>query len=214
MVELIKIISKTSDSNCYVIRDRKIALIDTGSGLSTDIVEEVSTRVDIKKIDMIINTHGHADHCGGNGHFNRFNVKCLAHEKDIAEMESGRFYGTSSMFGRDIPVRVDEVLHGGDKIDVGGTVLEVIHTPGHTPGSICLYERDARFLISGDTLFSGGNFGRTDIGGNEQQMVSSLETISNLDFDLLLPGHMNVVTNGQKFAKMAFRYAKEFFDGG
>ncbi len=212
MVELIKIISKTFDSNCYVIQDKKIALIDTGSGLSSDIVEQISTRVDINTIDMIINTHGHADHCGGNGHFSRFNIKCLAHKNDVAEMESGRFYGTSSMFGRNIPIRVDVALQGGDKIDLGGTVLEVIHTPGHTPGSICLYERDAGFLVSGDTLFSGGNFGRTDIGGNELEMVSSLEILSNLDFDLLLPGHTNVVTNGQKFAKMAFRYAKEFLD--
>ncbi|MBI5253847.1 MAG: MBL fold metallo-hydrolase [Euryarchaeota archaeon] len=183
---ILPIISSSFDSNVFLIIDEKIALVDTGAGTS-NLVDEIRKRV--SKIDLIINTHAHLDHCGGNKFFK---CKILVHESDAAEMRSGEFYGTCSMAGKKIPLRVSEMLKGGDKIDMGEHVFEVVHTPGHTLGSICLYERDKKILISGDTLFSDGSFGRADLGGNFEELVSSLERLSKLDFNLLLPGHGNI----------------------
>jgi hydroxyacylglutathione hydrolase len=68
--------------------------------------------------------------------------------------------------------------------------LEVIKTPGHTPGSVCLYSKGDRLLISGDTVFSEGFFGRTDLpGGNDRQMKGSLEMLSRMEINAMLPGH-------------------------
>lgn len=183
---ILPIISSSFDSNVFLIIDEKIALVDTGAGTS-NLVDEIRKRV--SRIDLIINTHAHLDHCGGN---KLFKCRVLAHESDAAEMRSGEFYGTCSMAGKKIPLKVNEVLKGGDKIDLGEHIFEVVHTPGHTPGSICLYERNKKILISGDTLFSDGSFGRADLGGNFEELVSSLEMLSKLDFNILLPGHGNI----------------------
>lgn len=183
---ILPMLSNSFDSNVFLIIDEKIALVDTGAGAG-NLVDEIRKRV--SKIDLIINTHAHLDHCGGNKFYK---CKVLVHESDAAEMRSGEFYGTCSMAGKKIPLRVSEMLKGGDKIELGEHVFEVVHTPGHTPGSICLYERDKKILISGDTLFSDGSFGRADLGGNFEELVSSLEMLSKLDFNLLLPGHGNI----------------------
>ena len=88
------------------------------------------------------------------------------------------------------PMSVGE-LHEGDLIDTGDHVLEVMDTPGHTPGGICLYDRANGLLISGDTLFSDG-FGRTDfVGGSMTDMRDSLRKLSNIDIRGLFPGHGN-----------------------
>jgi glyoxylase-like metal-dependent hydrolase (beta-lactamase superfamily II) len=185
---ILPILSNSFDSNVFLIIDKKIALIDTGAGTG-NLIDEIRKK---SRIDLIINTHAHLDHCGGNKFFK---CKVLVHESDAAEMRSGEFYGTCSMAGKKIPLKVDEVLKEGDKIDLGEHIFEVIHTPGHTPGSICLYERDKKILISGDTLFSDGSFGRADLGGNFEELINSLERLSKLDFNLLLPGHGNIAKN-------------------
>jgi glyoxylase-like metal-dependent hydrolase (beta-lactamase superfamily II) len=85
------------------------------------------------------------------------------------------------------------VLSDGDTI--GG--LRVIHTPGHTPGSICLYAESERGLISGDTVFTDGAFGRYDfIGGSRTDLGQSLERLSRLDVEGLYPGHGEPVNSG------------------
>jgi len=186
---ILPMLSNSFDSNVFLIIDKKIALIDTGAGTG-NLIDEIRKKT--SRIDLIINTHAHLDHCGGNKFF-----KCevLVHESDAAEMRSGEFYSTCATAGKEIPLKVDEVLKEGDKIDLGEHIFEVIHTPGHTPGSICLYERDKKILVSGDTLFSDGSFGRADLGGNFEELINSLERLSKLDFNLLLPGHGNIAKN-------------------
>lgn len=181
------------DSNVYIVIDEKTAIIDSGSGLYKPLIEDINDKTE--KIDYIINTHAHTDHCGGN----RFlDGEVLIHEKDRAEAENGTFFGTGMFTGKIGPVKVDRTVTEGDIIDLGELKLTVLNTPGHTPGSICLYEEKEGFLFSGDTLFPDGGFGRTDLGGNDEDMVKSLERVASLKVEALYPGHMQVVTTNVK----------------
>lgn len=141
------------------------------------------------RITCILNTHGHVDHIMGNAEMKeRTGAPILIHEADAAWMTQQ----PSSMFqmfgGRPSPA-ADSILRDGDRIDLGGVCLEVIHTPGHSPGGICLYMPGAVF--TGDTLFVGG-VGRTDLPGGSWQTL--LDSIHRRLFSLpgetvVYPGH-------------------------
>lgn len=82
------------------------------------------------------------------------------------------------------------MLTDGAKIDLGDSTLRVIHTPGHTPGSICLYEAQSKSLFSGDTVFPYGSVGRTDLpGGSSRDLIRSISRLVKLDVSVLYPGH-------------------------
>jgi hydroxyacylglutathione hydrolase len=148
------------------------------------------------EIETIVLTHCHYDH--------------IAHVHEIARMCDARICihafdapglnddarNLSMHFGaRMMPIVPAYTLGEGDRM---GDCI-VIHTPGHTPGSICLYDEANRILISGDTVFSGGGFGRTDLpGGSFAQLRESVERLSVLDVEELYPGHGEPVTTGGK----------------
>lgn len=98
------------------------------------------------------------------------------------------------MFGERAPFIFPKYLcQNGDRIGE----LEVVHTPGHTPGSICLYHREKRLLFSGDTIFPEGSFGRYDLpGGDLAALRQSVEALSRLEVKELYPGHGMPVRNG------------------
>ncbi|MDN7011813.1 MBL fold metallo-hydrolase [Methanoculleus sp. FWC-SCC3] len=146
-------------------------------------------------IDTIVITHAHYDH--------------IAHVKEIARLcgdaavcvheadAPGLADDTRSLamhFGAHSPGIVpDIVLHDGDR--VGN--LRVIHTPGHTAGGICLYDEAEKLLFSGDTVFTGGSFGRYDFpGGDRTALAASIERLSALDVEGLYPGHGEPVVRG------------------
>jgi glyoxylase-like metal-dependent hydrolase (beta-lactamase superfamily II) len=196
------------DSNVYLILDERLALIDTGAGLDDRIRREVEVRAK-RQVDAIINTHGHYDHCGGNKLFKGAEVHI--HRDDAKEMLSGRFYDTYQFFGEELPMKFDRLLQEGDKIELGDTVLEVLHTPGHTYGSICLYDEDEKALFTGDTLFAEG-IGRVDLGGDLKMMQHSLARLAGVRVDTLLPGHGKVVEGREKVTE-AMEIARELFHG-
>lgn len=186
------------DSNCYLIVDEKTVLIDTGTGATDSLRERLKPWAG--EIDLIINTHAHFDHVGGN---RLFDAEVAIHVDDASEMESGRLYGTSELFGESASSKADVLLREGDVIETGELSLEVVHTPGHTPGSVCLVSSRGH-LFSGDTLFSGGSFGRTDLpGGNTEELLMSLERLKNTRFEYLMPGHMDCVKEGMKHLEAA-----------
>lgn len=207
IMEIYPIISSSADSNVYLILDKKTALIDTGTGLSDGIEKAVLKRLDGRKLDFIINTHAHFDHCGGN---RLLNAKVLIHRDDGKELLSGRFYDTYKFFGEEIPLKFDQLLQEGDKIDLGNSILKVIHTPGHTLGSVSLLLTDEKVLFTGDTLFTNGGFGRTDLGGDEKTLLTSLEGLKSVNFDRLCPGHEGIVENGKKHLDMALKVFRGF----
>lgn len=177
-----------ADSNIYVIGD---TVIDTGTGFNfTRLYSTIKMlKMGMGDVKKVINTHAHFDHIGGNGYF--LNADIAVHEADAEVVEKGDQEKSWADYfdGKLSPKPVKFRLKEGDKIEAGELELEVIHTPGHTPGSICLYDRNKKILFSGDTIFSDG-VGRTDTpGGNEEDLVKSIEKIMGLQINTLLPGH-------------------------
>ncbi len=153
-------------SNIYLFEhEGKKLIVDAGDG--RDILPFTP--------DICFLTHGHFDHVGG--------VKTGWKEVFIHPSET-----ITSKFAV-IPVNAHPLP--STSFDFGKFHFEIIHTPGHTPGSMCLFETNNSILVSGDTLFAGGGFGRTDLGGEgaEEKMQESLEILSRLDWKILCPGH-------------------------
>ncbi len=172
------------DSNIYLTDD---TIIDSGTGFNSMRLHSVlrMLNTDLEKIKQVINTHAHFDHIGGNGYF--YNAKILIHENDAAILEAGDLERSNAGFfeGKLKPRKVDRNLKEGDIV----SNLKVIHTPGHSPGSICLYDEKRKILFSGDTVFSDG-VGRTDLaGGDPQALGESLEKLRKLNIEKILPGH-------------------------
>ncbi|MGA2698063.1 MAG: MBL fold metallo-hydrolase [Methanoregula sp.] len=148
------------------------------------------------EIDTIVLSHCHFDHTA---HVKEIAHMCRAkiaiHRDDAGGLiDDGK--SLSMQFGARSPGIVpDIVLSDGDTI--GG--LTVIHTPGHTPGCICLFSAPDKVLISGDTVFTDGAFGRYDFpGGSRQALAKSLEQLVPLDVEGLYPGHGEPVDSGGK----------------
>jgi len=192
------------DSNIYILGD---TVIDAGTGFNftrlQDFLDVMQKKLD--DFSSVINTHCHFDHIGGNGFF--FNAKTAMHEVDAPVLENGDADASMAEFfdGNMKPRQVDTKLKEGDTIKAGGMELEVIHTPGHTPGSICLYDKKSRTLFSGDTVFADG-VGRTDTpGGDPAALQASLDKLAKLKVDKIMPGHGEPVpSNGSAIiAKLA-----------
>jgi hydroxyacylglutathione hydrolase len=190
------------DSNIYLIGD---IIIDTGTGENAKHVfsEILKSGISPEDISTIINTHCHFDHTGGNS---LFSADIMIHEEDADALEKGDSMATVAyMFGKSTePEKIAKRLQEGDKI----SDFEVIHTPGHTRGGICLF--DGEILISGDTVFANGGIGRMDIGGSYEDMINSLEKLQNLNAEYLLPGHGPWTNNAHQHINMSYQMAKRF----
>lgn len=188
------------DSNIYLI-DNEV-LVDTGTGIFFNEIKEEfeNLKINLKEIHTIVNTHCHFDHCGGDKSFRDLCKANIAiHEKDKEALETGE--GTlAELFGRkQKAVTVDWVLREKDKIKTKNFTFIVISTPGHTPGSICLYEKEKKILITGDTIF-GDSVGRTDFPrGSFEDLLKSIKKLSKLNVTYLLPGHGNPKIGGVDF---------------
>jgi len=194
--------------NIFLVDAEKPALID--AGWSPDIGHAARQVADVlgeRKLQHIVLTHRHIDHVGGALAFQeQFGGKLLVHEDDAQPLIAGDPISTgATMFGGDIaPMEVAELKHG-DEIDLGDATLEVIHTPGHTIGSICLLGQNS--LFSGDTVFADGGVGRWDLHtGSYEQLLASIRTLSDIMVDDLYPGHGPVVEgNAPEHISMSLR---------
>jgi hydroxyacylglutathione hydrolase len=190
------------DCNVFIFED---IIVDTGTGENREYIlnslEEAG--LDVGDLSLIVNTHNHYDHIGGNRYLD---LEVAMHQDDALALETGDDMATAaSMFGQSLgKMKVDKKLQDGDKIHD----FVVLHTPGHTAGGICLY--DGETLISGDTVFADGGFGRTDLGGNMDEMIDSLKRLSKLDVSYLLPGHGPSTDSGSKHIKSSYRIIKRF----
>ena len=142
------------------------------------------------KIEAIVNTHGHPDHVCGNGPLRKATGAAIVmHEADAAFFERPEVEEYFSILGLPPSPPPDRTVRDGDRIEFGTVTLEVIHTPGHTPGGICLY--GDQNLFTGDTLFVGG-IGRTDFpGGDYDTLMRSIkDRLFTLPADTVVwPGH-------------------------
>jgi len=180
-------------TNCYVVAcDRTKEAIIVDPGFTSDLeAERIFGFIDENelKLRLIVNTHGHPDHTCGNGTVkDRYHVPILVHEYDAHMLgESGR--KTAAYFGfENSSPDADTLLHDEDWVKFGDLALRVMHTPGHSRGSISLLGENECF--TGDTLFEG-SIGRTDFPeSSEQDMVFSLKKLMRLPDNLVIyPGH-------------------------
>jgi hydroxyacylglutathione hydrolase len=181
------------DSNAYFIDAGRKTLVDAGMD-GQRVLKKLSGG-----LDLILLTHCHFDHIGAVPEIVKATgAKVAIHEKDVPLITSARATAATMFKQQQPPIKIDIVLKDGDVVDLEDAKLTVIHTPGHTPGSICLYDPVSKVLFTGDTVFEGGSFGRTDIGGDEEQMIASLEKLTKVDAATLYPGHGGAVTSKVK----------------
>ncbi len=177
------------EANCYLIYDKdggEGVVIDPG-GNGKPLLQEIAKRA--LTIRYILNTHGHFDHIAGNADLDKLHAPLGIHPADRDLLLEG---GGTAWFGLDFiasPTPTVE-LNEGQTLNVGQFHIEVIHTPGHTPGSVCFYIPEEKSLISGDTLFAG-SVGRSDLpGGDARILDASLQRLLNFPLDTrIYPGH-------------------------
>jgi len=195
MVEVHKVSGSPFDGNVYLILDEVPVLIDAGMDPEPTL-RKIKKYIDPKEIEMIILTHCHHDHSGGVPLLKEATgARVLIHEDEAGSLGDD-MATVAYLFGLSAPeIEADGTLKEGDVIDLGVWKLEVLHTPGHSPGGICLYEPRAKVLFSGDTVFPQGNIGRTDLfAGCDADLISSIERLTKLDVEVLYPGHMEIVS--------------------
>lgn len=197
--DIIFIEGRGADSNCYVINGN--TLVDTGTGENTDYIYSKLREhgIEPEDIELIVNTHCHYDHVGGNKDFP--NAKIAIGALDGESLKNKSVDTVESLFGSSIKRRdIDIFLKEGDKI----ADFEVIDIPGHSKGGICLW--DGENLICGDTIFANGSFGRTDFNGSYDDLKKSIGKLKELDVKNLLPGHGPIVLdNGKKHVELSYR---------
>ena len=185
-------------TNVYILADessREAIAIDTAIPCLDWIADELAQRGWTLK--LIVSTHGHWDHIGDNAAVADHTGASIA----VHALDRDRLVHPQPLFAPfAIPPSVAAVeLAEGGIVWFGEIRLEVIHTPGHTEGSVCLLGRDDGLLLSGDTLFANG-WGRTDLpGGSEEQLAASLARLAGYEDVLrVLPGHGPATTIGRE----------------
>lgn len=185
-------------TNVHVLADersREAIAIDTATPCLGWIADELAARGWTLK--LIVSSHGHWDHIGDNAAVaEHTGADIAAHPLDRDRLIHPR----PIMAPFDIPPSVPAVdLAEGGEVRFGSVRLRVLHTPGHTEGSVCLYEPDDGLLFSGDTLFAGG-WGRVDLpGGDPGDMVASLARLLELEDRVrVYPGHGPDTTIGRE----------------
>jgi len=202
-----------NNSSSYLFTGKVNLLVDPGLRFNADNLKAQMREdgFDWKNLNLIINTHLHPDHCEGNSAFKREGVLVAYHREEDKFLKGfgKQFFELFRLKPPDL--QADLFLKDGDLV-LGEQNIKVYYTPGHSPGSICLYFPDNRCLVSGDLIFFGG-VGRTDFpGGDGKLLKQSIERMESLDIDLLLPGHGDIV-QGAKEIKENFRFIKRNYFG-
>jgi hydroxyacylglutathione hydrolase len=184
-------------TNAYLVwdgRSPQALVLDPGMGAAPALMERAAANG--LRLHLVANSHGHIDHIFDNASIVEASGAPLGiHPEDADRLDGRNSYGMiveRSMATRD--------LREGEQVRVGDLIFDVLHTPGHTEGSICLYEERAGLLLAGDVLFAG-SYGRTDLpGGDDDLMVASLARLARElpDAVRVLPGHGPETTIGRE----------------
>lgn len=207
-------------ANSVLIRTQRPVLIDPGFGSDLAATERLlnEAKVAPESLSLIVNTHYHSDHSGGNsGLQRRFGVPIGAHRWE-ADLVNRRDHLACSAEWLDQPVeayQVDLALSDGDVVDAGDVQLQVLHTPGHTLGHIALYEMESRVLISGDLLHQGDvawiNIFQEGVGA-VQRMMESLDGLLRLPIRVACAGHGPLIEDTQQAIERALERYDRWLD--
>lgn len=215
------------DCNQFIIRNqdtKELSLFDAGNGLTLNGLIEGMKRLNLQFADItrIYITHEHVDHVLGLYHIlnkiegNKPQIFAFGETADILRngIEEKIFPGSIQSFGINaryfgveiIPIMITELIVL-EPINIGSEfTFKILHTPGHSPSSICYYEEQKKILIPGDLIFTGGSFGRYDFpGGSLNKLKDSIRRINELDVTYLLPGHMGISNQGNQAISASFK---------
>ncbi len=196
-------ISENEGSNCFLLKGSKeIALIDSSIAENKEAILSSLTSLNLKPEDvsLVLHTHGHADHFGLDFLFK--NARIAMQWADAKQISQGnQEFACAQFFPETKLPKISLLLKDSQEIDLGGPLLKVIHTPGHTAGSVCFFLAKEKALFSGDTLFAEG-FGRTDLqSSNPQKMLESLKKLQKTPFKALFPGHGPLLLGEEQIVK-------------
>jgi len=210
MVKVHKVSGAAYDGNVYLVMDEHPILVDAGM-MAEPTLKNIRKYIDPTKIEMIVLTHCHHDHSGAAPKL----MEATGARLLLSAKETGcvgdDLTTVAYLFGASAPeFKVDGTLSEGMVLDLGEWKLEVLETPGHSAGCICLYERNEKVLFSGDTVFPDGNIGRTDMyGGDTKELINSIQRLTGLDVKTMYPGHMEITSNDvNRQIQMSLRFAK------
>ncbi|TKJ32297.1 MBL fold metallo-hydrolase [bacterium (candidate division B38) B3_B38] len=193
------------EANCYFIgcsQGGEVAIVDPGAD-HLQIFNLINSQQ--YKPLYIINTHCHIDHTGANAEIKRrYKIPILIHQDDAPYLSETQDSSLQAILSANPSPPADRLLTEDDFINIGSLTLEVIHTPGHSPGGICLKFPEG--VLTGDTLFYRG-IGRTDLpGGSYPQLIESVKNkLFALDKSLpIYPGHGPTSTIGEEMEENPF----------
>ncbi len=189
-MEMYRIPAGIYQANCYIVMEKetsKAIVIDPGGDF-----DNIKNLIENKnlKVDYILLTHAHADHIGAVYELKNYTkAKVLVHEEDYEMLRNSKINHSDLIGDKTIEIDADVKLKDNDEISIGKIKFKIIHTPGHSKGSICI--KFGKVIFTGDTLFEG-SIGRTDLeGGSFEEIIKSIkEKIITLPNDTVVyPGH-------------------------
>jgi len=192
----------TTANNCntYLLLSEKTVLLDPGHHhLFQDVENHLANlSLSVRDIDVVIITHAHPDHMESVKRFMGTNALIAVHQLEMEFVREMAPHYAHTLGNGGFEPHI--LLQEGD-LRIGDIDLHVVHTPGHSPGSICLYWPEEKALFTGDLIFNRG-IGRTDLpGGDGQALKESIKKISALDVEILLPGHGEVIPDREAVKK-------------
>jgi len=192
-----------NNCNTYVIDGSKKTVIDPGHLNYFAHVDEGLADLDLSldKIDLVIVTHGHPDHIEAVQQFEK---------PTLCAMNQGEHTFIKDIAGNYFKIPEPDFFLGEGDLTIGDITFQVIVTPGHSPGSVCLYWPEQKVLFTGDVIFNRG-IGRTDLpGGDSKLLKESIKSISKLDVEYLLPGHGEIVV-GAEAVQANFQMVEDYW---
>jgi len=198
-----------NNCNTFFIDGEKKVLVDPGHYHLFGHVRDGLSALSLspQDVDLVIITHCHPDHMEGVRIFADTPAAIAFPQKEIDFI-----YGAAPQYGEALGISdfQPEILLQEGELNIGNLTFLVIPTPGHSPGSVCLYWPDQKVLFTGDVVFNQG-VGRTDLtGGNGQQLKDSIKEISRLDVEYLLTGHGDIVS-GHDLVKSNFKAIEDIW---
>ncbi len=195
-------------TNCYVLSNQSKACLIFDPGEESEKLSRFIKQKGLRPLAIIL-THAHFDHIGAVDDIREeYAIPVYIHEKEAAWLPDPALNG-SHLFkvGKLIKAKpADHIITGEKELRIGEFTFSILETPGHSPGSISLYFKDAELVVAGDALFSG-SIGRTDLpGGNHQQLLDSIHSklLALPEETAVLPGHGPATTIGQEMDSNPF----------